>query len=109
VTASLAGITDWECGALIIVISQSIFTSGRGRSGVPNDHTETAYATAQAMGMASLPKMGSGQAPHNVAVTLYPGVYFNKDEWDFIIDICQGRIESVPAGRSKTVPRDAAA
>ena len=80
-----------------IVISQSIFTSGRGRSGVPNDHTETAYATAQAMGMASLPKMGSGQAPHNVAVTLYPGVYFNKDEWDFIIDISDWSEQRVQA------------
>ena len=82
-----------------VMINQSPYISGpHGQSsGVPNDHTETAYATAQAMQMSSLPKMASGQAPHNVAVTLYPGVYFTRDEWDFIIDVSDWSEQRVEA------------
>jgi LmbE family N-acetylglucosaminyl deacetylase len=72
-----------------VIISQSPYLKGPHghKSGVPNDHTETAYATELAKSTASLPRIGSGQAPHSVAATLYPGVYFSSDEWDFVVDI----------------------
>ena len=72
-----------------IVFSQSPYLTGpNGRkSGAQNDHTETAYATAQAKFLAAIASADSGVPPHRVPTTYYPGVYFNRDEWDFFIDV----------------------
>ncbi len=72
-----------------VIIGQSPYLDGPHghKSGVQNDHTETAYATEMAKSLASLPRLGSGQAPHTVAATYLPGVYFAREEWDFAIDV----------------------
>jgi LmbE family N-acetylglucosaminyl deacetylase len=72
-----------------VIIAQSPYLDGPHghKSGVQNDHTETANATEMAKLLASLPRLGSGQAPHTVAATYFPGVYFSREAWDFAIDV----------------------
>jgi LmbE family N-acetylglucosaminyl deacetylase len=72
-----------------VIISQSPYLDGPHghKSGVQNDHTETANATEMAKSQATLPRIGSVQAPHTVAATYFPGVYFSREEWDFAIDV----------------------
>ena len=70
-----------------VLMMQSPYARGHhGRIGVyADDHIETALATIEAKSIASV---GSdGQAPHTIATTLYPGVYFINDEADFVVDI----------------------
>jgi LmbE family N-acetylglucosaminyl deacetylase len=72
-----------------VIFSQSPYLKGPHghKSGAPNDHTEAAYATAMAKQLSGLPRLSSGQAPHTVAATYFPGVYFAREEWDFVVDI----------------------
>jgi len=71
-----------------VLIMQSPFAKGHhGRVGVyADDHIETALATIEAKAVAGVPG-SDGAAPHSIATTLYPGVYFNNDEADFVVDI----------------------
>jgi LmbE family N-acetylglucosaminyl deacetylase len=74
-----------------VIFSQSPYLDGPHghKSGVQNDHRETANATELARTLATLPRLGTGQAPHTVAATYYPGVYFDREEWDFAIDVSE--------------------
>ena len=71
-----------------ILIMQSPYSKGHhGRIGVSaNDHIETARATLEAKEAAAIP--GDNQkTPHTIPIIIYPGVYFNNDDIDFIVDI----------------------
>lgn len=74
-----------------VIFSQSPYLKGPHghKSGVQNDHTETANATEMAKSIATLPRLGSGQAPHTVGATYFPGVYFEREEWDFTVDVSE--------------------
>ncbi|MBK49879.1 MAG: hypothetical protein CL768_02445 [Chloroflexi bacterium] len=71
-----------------VLIMQSPFPRAHhGRPGVSaDDHIETALATIEAKALAGVPG-SEGIAPHSIATTLYPGVYFNNNEVDFTVDI----------------------
>ncbi len=71
-----------------VLIMQSPFPRAHhGRPGVSaDDHIETALATIEAKAVAGVPG-SEGIAPHSIATTLYPGVYFNNNEVDFTVDI----------------------
>ncbi len=70
-----------------ILIMQSPYTrSHQGRAGVTaDDHTETALATLEAKGEAGRPR--AGVRPHSIATNLFPGVYFERNDHDFVVDI----------------------
>ena len=70
-----------------VLIMQSPYTRAhQGRSGVTaDDHTETALATIEAKGEANRPR--AGVRPHSIATTLFPGVYFERTDHDFVVDI----------------------
>jgi LmbE family N-acetylglucosaminyl deacetylase len=72
-----------------IMITQSPFLTGhQGKaSGSTDDHYETAYMSIEARGRAANPSFGDTEAPHAIATTYYPGVYFQKEEIDFVVDI----------------------
>lgn len=55
--------------------------------GVPEDHSEVAYATLEARNQARTGRVADSQPPHITAVTLFPGVYFDYSEHDFAVDI----------------------
>ena len=70
-----------------VLIMQSPYSSAHhGRSGVTaDDHIETARATLEARDEAGQPQPGA--TPHSIASTLFPGVYFERDEYDFMVDV----------------------
>ena len=70
-----------------VLIMQSPYTRAhQGRAGVTaDDHTETALATLEARGEAGRPR--AGVRPHSIATTLFPGVYFERTDHDFVVDI----------------------
>ena len=72
-----------------VLISQSPYsTEHHSRvSSVPNDHVESAVATLEGVREAGSARYISNALPHKIALTLFPGIYFNRDEWDFTIDI----------------------
>lgn len=72
-----------------VMITQKPYLDGtHGHfSAAHDDHLETAFASLEARGIAATAAPGSTQAPHTIAATYYPGVYFEKDEFDFVIDI----------------------
>lgn len=73
-----------------VLINQSPFLSETHRMATWNrsdEHAETAYAAQEAQGLAGSYRPGSTQPPHSIAATYYPGVYFNQDDWDFVVDI----------------------
>lgn len=71
-----------------ILITQSPYTPTRHglQNNSPDDHTEVAHATLEARHLASTPMYGSNIEPHTVAATYFPGVYFEKDQFDFYVD-----------------------
>ena len=71
-----------------ILIMQSPYSNGHhGRIGVSaDDHIETARATLEAKEAAAIPG-ASQNTPHTIPIIIYPGVYFNNDDVDFIVDI----------------------
>jgi len=73
-----------------ILIMQSPYSKGHhGRIGVSaDDHIETSKATLEAKEAAAIPGLHQ-KAPHTIPTILYPGVYFNNDEFDFIVDISE--------------------
>lgn len=70
-----------------VLIMQSPYSRAhQSRAGVTaDDHTETALATLEARGEAGRPR--PGVKPHTIATTLFPGVYFEKNDLDFIVDV----------------------
>ncbi len=73
-----------------IMITQSPFLMDHGTglpSGGHDDHLETAYASLDARGRAGNATHGMTVAPHQIAVTYYPGVYFERNQLDFIVDV----------------------
>lgn len=73
-----------------VMITQSPYLVQSGSeypSGGFDDHLETAYASLEARNRAASATHGMTVAPHRIAVTYYPGVYFERNQLDFIIDI----------------------
>ena len=52
-----------------------------------DDHSEVAFATLEARTQASAPSYGDERPPHTIASTLFPGAYYEKDEYDFVVDV----------------------
>ena len=71
-----------------VMITQSPYLTGPHglTNGARDDHTETAFASLEARQLAATPTYGSTQPPHSIALTLYPGAYFQRDEFDFVVD-----------------------
>ena len=72
-----------------VMITQSpYFTGLHGlTTGTADDHSETAYASLEGRNQAATPYYGATQQPHRIAATYFPGVYFEKNEIDFAVDI----------------------
>ena len=72
-----------------IMITQSPYLTGRGghKLGARDDHSETGFASIEAQRAASLGRYDDTRPTHKIAAVFFPGVYFQRDEWDFIVDI----------------------
>lgn len=72
-----------------IILTQSPFINGPHGliSATNNDHTETGVAVMEAKLLAQLPRYGQKIAPYVVPATFFPGVYFDKAQWDFAVDV----------------------
>ncbi|MBM3933341.1 MAG: hypothetical protein FJ319_03415 [SAR202 cluster bacterium] len=75
-----------------ILITQSPYLVDY-HTGMPNamrdDHTEVASASLEARNRATVATYGSKVAPHKTAVTYFPGVYFHRDQYDFLVDVSE--------------------
>ena len=83
-----------------VLITQSPFLEGPHGlvSGVmDDDHLQTAFAVRRAQLLASSARPGAERTPHRIAATLYPGVYFNPDDWDFAVDVTESFDKRVQA------------
>ena len=56
-------------------------------TGTRDDHSETAFASLEARQLAAVATFGSTVAPHTTAVTYFPGVYFQRNQYDFVVDV----------------------
>ena len=72
-----------------IMITQSPYLTGpRGhRLGARDDHSETGFASIEARTLAAIPRYEDTRPTHKIPATFFPGVYFEKDEWDFVVDV----------------------
>ena len=72
-----------------VMITQSPHTATRNGmpARVPDDHEETAFMSLEAQGRAATATPGDTAAPHSIASVYYPGVYYQNDEFDFVVDI----------------------
>ena len=75
-----------------ILITQSPYLQGSGPHGLTSgyrrdDHAETAYAIMEAEELLNTPQPGAALRPHRMAATFYPGIYFDPDDWDLVVDI----------------------
>jgi LmbE family N-acetylglucosaminyl deacetylase len=72
-----------------IMITQSPYLTGRRghRLGARDDHSETGFASIEARTLAGLPRYDDARPAHKIAATYFPGVYFERDEWDFAVDV----------------------
>ena len=72
-----------------IMITQSPYLTGdRGHKlGARDDHSETGFASIEARTLASIPRYEDVRPTHIIAATFFPGVYFDRTEWDFIVDV----------------------
>ena len=72
-----------------IMITQSPYLNGRQglRLGTRDDHSETGFASMEAKNAAGAPRYEDTRPTHRIAATFFPGVYFERDEWDFVVDI----------------------
>ena len=89
-----------------ILITQSPYAQTRHglQNNSPDDHTEVAHATLEARNLASTPIYGSNIQPHKIAATYFPGVYFEKDQFDFYVDATnwfEKRVEAENAFKSQ--------
>ena len=74
-----------------IMITQSPYLTGRGghKLGARDDHSETGFASIEAQRAAGLGRYDDTRSTHKIAAVFFPGVYFPRDEWDFIVDITE--------------------
>lgn len=72
-----------------IMITQSPYLTGRGghKLGARDDHSETGFASIEARMLAGIARYEDTRPTHKIAATFFPGVYFERDEWDFVVDI----------------------
>ena len=75
-----------------VLVTQTPFTSSAFRhtglgSGAHNDHNETAYAALAARAQSMAPRFDATRRPHKIAATYYLGLYFERNRWDFCVDI----------------------
>ena len=77
-----------------VLITQSPYINDTGPHGLTSasdidDHVQTAYAVADALYLAASPRPGSKVPPHRIPpqAQFYPGVYFNRRDLDFSVDI----------------------
>ena len=75
-----------------VLVTQSPYFEGLSKrrltSGyVWNDHVQTSFAIQKAQYYAGSPRPGAEHPPHRIAATLYPGVYFSVNDWDFAVDV----------------------
>ena len=74
-----------------IMITQSPYLSGRRghKLGARDDHSETGFASIEARMVAGIARYEDTRPTHKISATFFPGVYFERDEWDFIVDITE--------------------
>ncbi len=89
-----------------VMITQSPYLTGHHRllSGALDDHAEAAYASLEARTLAATARYGSDVPPHRVAAAYFPGVYFEKDQYDFYVDVTdwfERRVQAEMAFRSQ--------
>ncbi|MCL0100031.1 PIG-L family deacetylase [Dehalococcoidia bacterium] len=74
-----------------IIFTQSPYISGPHGliPAINNDHTETGVAVMEAKLLAQLPRYGQKIATYTVPATFFPGVYFDKSQWDFAVDVSE--------------------
>lgn len=72
-----------------VLITQRPHLAGRHQkvSAAGNDHLEVAYAVMEARQLAAIPDYETMQAPHAIAATYFPGVYYTREDMDFYVDI----------------------
>ena len=72
-----------------IMITQSPYLRGRRgqRIGAREDHSETGFASIEARMAAGIARYEDSRPTHKIPATFFPGVYFQRDEWDFVVDI----------------------
>ena len=72
-----------------VMITQSPYLEGpRGfAAGTHDDHSETAFASLEGRNRAATPYYGATQPPHRIAATYFPGVYFDRSQMDFAVDV----------------------
>jgi len=72
-----------------VLITQRPHLEGRNQkvSVAGNDHVEVAFAVMEARQLAAIPDYETMQAPHAIAATYFPGVYYTHEEIDFYVDI----------------------
>ena len=72
-----------------VMITQSPHLTSRNGMAVrmPDDHEETAFMSLEARSRAATATPGDTVAPHTIAAIYYPGVYYQNDEFDFVVDI----------------------
>ena len=72
-----------------IMITQSPYLTGpRGHKlGARDDHSETGFASIEARTLAAIPRYEDTRPTHRITATFFPGVYFERDEWDFVVDV----------------------
>jgi len=85
-----------------VLITQSPYLQGSGPHGLisgyrGDDHDETAYAIENAITLLNTPRPGASHRPHQIAATFYPGVYFDRGDWDLIVDVADWYEQRVQA------------
>ena len=72
-----------------IMITQSPYLTGRRghKLGARDDHSETGFASIEAAFLAAIPRYEDSLPIYKIPATFFPGVYFERDEWDFVVDI----------------------
>ena len=70
-----------------VIIAESPFSEPGMPSRHRDDHTEVGIATMEAKQRAERPRAGSLVPPHSVAVTFWPGVYFDRSQVDFVVEL----------------------
>lgn len=72
-----------------VMVTQSPYLAGPDNrpNGTRDDHLETAYASLEARNAARIAIYGNTEPPHKMAATYFPGVYFERNEHDFVVDI----------------------
>ncbi len=82
-----------------VLITQSPYLTGpHGMAyGGQDSHKETAFAVIEAQILAATPNYETRQQPHSIAAAFYPGVYFQRDEIDFYVDITDWKEQRIQA------------